>query len=215
MTPIKVFIADDHILFLQGMVRLIKDQSLMEVVGTAVDGREAIEKIGALQPDVALIDVSMPHMNGIEASRLTKKLSPKTKILILSMHDNGEFLRSSLEAGASGYLLKDSTADQLFTAIKEVYRGNTYLDPSLSCILIKDYLEAKKRSLPSEPVLTDRERAILQLLAEGYSNRAIADLLKISLKTVETHRKNIMKKLGLHRLSDLVRYAIKKRIIEP
>jgi two-component system response regulator NreC len=189
----------------------------MKIIGTASDGREALKQIQALRPDVVLMDVSMPNLNGVEATRLISRISPQTKVVILTMHENEEFLRRSLEAGAMGFLLKDSTADELFMAIREANRGNAYLSPPLSRKLISDYLGFKKgeqRSRADLP-LSGREREILQLLAEGHSNRAISKCLNLSSKTVETHRKNIMKKLDLHRITDLVRYAIQKGIITP
>lgn len=216
MEPIRVFLVDDHRLFLDGLVRLIQDQPCMKILGTAGDGREALKQIEALQPDVVLMDISMPNLNGVEATRIISRVSPKTKILILSMHDNEEFLRRVLKAGAAGYLLKDSTADELVLAIKEAHQGNAYLSPILSRKLIADYLEIIKRrqgeSVDSD--LSGREREVLQLLAEGHSNKAVAKRLHVSPKTVETHRKNIMKKLNLHCISDLVRYAIQRGIIQ-
>jgi DNA-binding NarL/FixJ family response regulator len=215
MDPIKVFLVDDHRIFLEGLVKLIQDQASMKIIGTASDGREAIKQVQALQPDVILMDISMPNLNGVEATRRISQISPKIKVVILTMHENEEFLRRSLEAGAMGYLLKDSSADELFMAIREVHRGNAYLSPPLSRKLISDYLGFKKgeQGAHVDLTLSGREREILQLLAEGQSNKAISKCLNLSLKTVETHRKNIMKKLNLHRITDLVRYAIQKGII--
>ncbi len=216
MNPIKVFLVDDHRIFLEGLVRLIQDHPSMKIIGTARDGRETLKQIQALQPDVVLMDISMPNLNGLEATRLIKQASPKTKILILSMHENDEFLKRALKAGAVGYLLKDSSADELFQAIEEVDRGNTYLSPSLSRKLIDDYLGTLKRGPVkiSDHALTGREREILQLLAEGHSNPEIAKCLHLSAQTIATHRKKIMKKLHLHRITDLVRYAIRNGIIQ-
>ena len=216
MDPIRVFLVDDHRIFLEGLVRLIQDHPSMKIIGTARDGREALKQIQALQPDVVLMDISMPNLNGLEATRLITKASPKTKILILSMHENEEFLRKVLMAGAISYLLKDTTADELFLAIEETHRGNSYLSPCLSRKLIAEYVGTTKRKQAKtiEQALTGREREVLQLLAEGHSNQAIAKHLHLSPKTVETHRKNIMKKLKLHRITDLVRYAIRRGIIE-
>jgi DNA-binding NarL/FixJ family response regulator len=214
MDPIRIFLVDDHRIFLEGLVRLLQDHSSMKIIGTARDGREALRQIQILQPDVVLMDIAMPNLNGVEATRLITKASPKTKILILSMHENEEFLRRVLEAGAIGYLLKDSTADELFLAIEEVHRGNSYLSPPLSRKLIADYIGTKGARRSREPALTGREQEVLQLLAEGHSNQATAKYLNLSPKTVETHRKNIMKKLKLHRITDLVRYAIRRGIIE-
>ncbi len=217
MNPIKVFLVDDHRIFLEGLVRLIQDHPSMKIIGTASDGRETLKQIQTLQPDVVLMDISMPNLNGLEATRLIKQVSPKTKILILSMHENDEFLKRALKAGAVGYLLKDSSADELFQAIEEVDRGNTYLSPSLSRKLIADYLGTIKKTGPgkiSDHALTGREREIVQLLGEGHSNPEIAKCLHLSPKTIATHRKKIMKKLHLHRITDLVRYAIRNGIIQ-
>lgn len=216
MERIRIFLIDDHRIFLEGLCRLIQDHSSLQILGTSGDGRAAIPQIEALQPDVVLLDISMPGLNGLEAIRMITKAGPKTRILILSMHENDEFLRRALEAGAVGYLLKDSSADELFLAIEEAYRGNSYLSPSLSRKVIMDYLGARKGRprRTAETTLTGREREILQLLAEGQSNKAIAKILNLSPKTVETHRKNVMGKLDLHSISDLVRYAIRTGIIQ-
>lgn len=216
MDSIRIFLVDDHRLVLEGLARLINDHPCMEIVGTAVNSRQAIQQIQGLQPDVVLMDISMPHLNGLEATRIITGASPKTKVLILSMHESEAFLRRVLEAGAIGYLLKDSTADELFLAIEEVHKGNSYLSPSLARKLINDYIESRKRGRgkDTEPLLTGKEREVLQLLAEGNSNQAIANSLDLSPKTVETHRKKIMKKLNLRNITDLVRYAIRMGIIE-
>ena len=216
MDPIRVFLVDDHRIFLEGLVRLIQDHPFMKIIGTAGNGRAALREIRSLQPDVVLMDISMPHLNGLEATRIITGANPKTKVLILSMHESEAFLRRVLEAGAIGYLLKDSTADELFLAIEEVHKGNSYLSPSLARKLINDYIESRKRGQgkDTEPFLTGKEREVLQLLAEGNSNQAIANSLDLSPKTVETHRKKIMKKLNLRNITDLVRYAIRMGIIE-
>lgn len=216
MDPIRVFLVDDHRIFLEGLARLIQDHPFMKIIGTAGNGRAALKEIRSLQPDVVLMDISMPHLNGLEATRIITGASPKTKVLILSMHESEAFLRRVLEAGAIGYLLKDSTADELFLAIEEVHKGNSYLSPSLARKLINDYIESRKKrpGKDTEPLLTGKEREVLQLLAEGNSNQAIANSLDLSPKTVETHRKKIMKKLNLRNITDLVRYAIRMGIIE-
>jgi two-component system, NarL family, response regulator NreC len=216
MSAIRVFLVDDHKLYLEGLEKLIKDRPTMSVVATAPDGREAVNQIRVLKPDVVLMDISMPHLNGIEATRIIKKASPKTQVLILTMHENQGFLNKVLEAGACGYLLKDSNANEVFLAIEGAYRGNLYLSPLISHKLIGDYLEVVKRqeSEKGEPILTGREREILQLLVEGYSNSEAARHLDLSLKTVETHRKKIMKKLGVHHLADLVKYAVRMGMME-
>jgi DNA-binding NarL/FixJ family response regulator len=198
------------------MARLIQDHSFLKIVGTASDGREAVKQIEALQPDVVLMDITMPNLNGIEAARILSRVSPKTKVIILSMHENEEFLKNVLKAGAKGYLLKESTGNELILAIRAAHQGNVYLSPPLAARLLPDYL-GKPNGKPGEssgPALSGREREILQLLAEGHSNKAIAKSLNLGLQTIETHRKNIMKKLNLHRIADLVRYAVRTGIIK-
>lgn len=217
MKPIRVFLVDDHMIFLEGLTRLLSDEPMIRIVGTATDGRKAVREIGDLKPDVVLMDISMPNLNGIEATRLIKTASPNTKVLILSMHESEPYLRRVLEAGAVGYLLKEATADEVIMAIKKTHRGGSYLSPSMSRKLIQDYLETRKRvqGEESELVLTGREREILQLLAEGNSQQAIARSLNLSPLTVRTHRRHIMKKLKFCHITDLVRYAIRMGIIEP
>lgn len=216
MNRIRILVADDHRIFLEGVVRLLKDRPDLEVVGTAGDGRSAVSMVKQLTPDVVLTDISMPNLNGMESARLIKKVSPRTKVLVLSMHESEEFLKRVLEAGGSGYLLKETSADELYAAIKEAHRGNIYLSPSLSRRVIRDYVKNPRgedfKTLKS--FLTDREREVVQLLAEGHSSKAAAKLLNVSVKTVETHRKHIMKKLNLHSISELIRYAIQQGIIE-
>ena len=217
MKFIRVFLVDDHRIFLEGLVRLLNDQSTIRIVGTAVDGRKAVQEIGALKPDVVIMDITMPNLNGVEATRLIKAASPNTKVVILSMHDCEAYLRRVLEAGAVGYLLKDATAKELIMAIQKTHRGGSYLNPPMSRKLIDEFLEVKKRDQGQDlvPALTGRERQILQLLAEGNSNQAIARSLNLSPATIRTHRKQITKKLMFRHITDLVRYAIRMRIIEP
>jgi len=209
---VKVFLIDDHRIFLEGLEKLISDEPSMVIVGTSSDAREGIKKIQQLQPDVVLMDISMPGLNGLEGTRMISRICPRTRILILSMHENELFLRRALEAGADGYILKDSKVDELVYAIQETYRGNCYLSPSISRKLVDEYLETKRREEVKNqiPVLTGREREILQLLAEGHTSQVIAKVLSISQKTVQTHRKQMMKKLDVHRVSDLVKYAIEE-----
>jgi len=214
LRAIRVFLVDDHQVLLEGLARLINDNPTMKVIGTARDGRTAIKQIQLHRPDVVLLDISMPNLNGLEAARQICDVSPNTKIVILSMHENEEFLKRSLRAGAVGYLLKDATAEELFTAIKETHEGNSYLSPCLSRTLIAEYIgtaEGTPRHSEKQ-ALTPREREVLQLLAEGHSNQSISDSLHLSAKTVATHRKKIMKKLQLHSIPDLVRYAIRNGI---
>jgi len=209
---VKVFLIDDHRIFLEGLEKLISDDPSMVIVGTSSDAREGVKKIQQLQPDIVLMDISMPGLNGLEGTRMISRVCPRTRILILSMHENELFLRRALEAGADGYILKDSRVDELVHAIQETYKGNCYLSPSISRKLVDEYLETKRREKIENqiPVLTGREREILQLLAEGHTSQAIGKVLGISQKTVQTHRKQMMKKLNVHRISDLVKYAVEE-----
>jgi len=217
MNTIRVFLVDDHHLFLDGLVRLLQDQPTLKPVGTASNGREALTQIGTLRPDVVLMDISMPDLNGIEATRRVAQMSPTTKVVLLSMYDSEEFLHRALEAGAKGYLLKDATAHELFLAIREVHRGQIYLSPGISRRLIPKYLRKPTTRSASQPVqvgLSAREREVLQLVAEGHASKAIAARLHVSPSTVDTHRKNMMRKLDLHRVADLVCYAIRTGLVE-
>lgn len=217
MTHIRVFLVDDHQLFLDGLVRLLQDQPTFKPIGTASNGRAALPQIRALRPDVVLMDISMPDLNGIEATRRVAQLSPTTKVVLLSMYDSEEFLHRALAAGAKGYLLKDATAQELFLAIREAHRGNVYLSPSISRKLIPSFLQEAATSGSGQPIeggLSAREREVLQLVAEGKSTKAIAACLQISAPTVDTHRKNMMRKLDLHRIADLVCHAIRTGLIE-
>ncbi|MEW6731432.1 MAG: response regulator transcription factor [Acidobacteriota bacterium] len=213
---IKVLIADDHTILRQGLQRLLATSPNIDVVGEVENGNDAVSHVKVNQIDVLIMDISMPGLNGLEATRLVHKHSPNTKVLILTMHDNEEYLDQIIEAGALGYLLKDVSAQELITAIEAVNRGDSYFSPTISRKLIDGYLRAKQR--PSEDgfdSLTKREQEILKLLSEAKSNREIAHALCISVKTVETHRANIMKKLNLHTLTDLVKYAIRKGFTKP
>ncbi len=214
MKKITVLVAEDHTIVRKGICSLIDGKAEIQVVGEAEDGREAIDKAGTLLPDVVLMDITMPHLNGLEATRQIKKLFPQIKILALTMYTNEEYILQILQAGASGYVIKQAAPAELISAIHAVYRGDSFLSPSISKTIIDEYL---RRTTPAVPVeqekLTDREREVLQLIAEGYSNREIADKLNLSVKTVGVHRTNIMEKLEIHNVTDLVKYALRKGII--
>ncbi|MHB1390050.1 MAG: response regulator [Thermoleophilia bacterium] len=214
---IRVLLADDHAILRSGLVRLLGEQSDIEVVGEAENGREAVQKVQELHPDIVLMDIGMPVMNGMEATKQIKKRDQQVKVLVLTMHDNEEYLFQVLQAGASGYVLKKAADSDLVNAIHVVARGDCFLYPSAAKMVVEDYLEKMKSG--SEPTstfdtLTEREREILKLVAEGYTNREIAESLFISVKTVETHKANIMEKLNLHKRAELVRYAIRKGILQ-
>jgi DNA-binding NarL/FixJ family response regulator len=211
MKKIRVLIADDHTIVRQGICSLLKSRDDMSVVGEASTGKEAIEKVEALHPDVALLDISMPILNGLEATRYIRKDYPDCKVLVLTMHENKESVRQVLQAGASGYVVKKSAASQLFDAIHAVSKGEAFFSPSISKMLLDDYTQGAVT--PDEP-LSLREREVLQLVAEGHPNREISSLLHISVKTVEGHKDNIRKKLGLQDQAGLIKYAIQKGIIQ-
>jgi DNA-binding NarL/FixJ family response regulator len=194
---------------------MISAESDLEVVGEAEDGRQAIRRVEELGPDLILTDLSMPKMNGVEAIREIKKRAPETKVLALTVHKAEEFILEVLQAGADGYILKDASSEELIMAIKSVLGGKRYLSPSVSQMVIEGYLEGRKSFTSSSPwdTLTKREREILKLIAEGHKNKEIADYLYISVKTVEKHRANLMKKLDLHSAVALTAYAMERGLV--
>lgn len=216
MLKIRVLLADDHTLLRQGMKRLLEAEEDMEIVGEAGEGLEAIHKAEQFRPDVAVLDYAMPGLTGPQAAVRIKQIEPKTKIIVLTMHDDEEYVEEALGAGASGYILKDAAANELIAAIRAVYRGETYLSPRVSKKIVSGYLQRTGRPEPKLPYeqLTVREREILRLLAEGHSAKEVSRLLNIQPKTVDAHRSNLMKKLGLHSRTDLIKYAIRRKIIK-
>lgn len=206
----KIVIAEDHTILREGLRSLLSSHSEFEIVGEAGDGREAIRCVQKYKPDLILTDLSMPRMDGMEAIREIKKRSPKTKILVLTVHKAEEYILATLKAGANGYLLKDSTRTELLMAAKKVLSGKPYISPDISEKVIEGYLEGKKnlKTQTTWDLLTPREREILKLIAEGYKNKGIADDLCISVKTVEKHRANLMEKLNLHNAQALTTFAI-------
>jgi DNA-binding NarL/FixJ family response regulator len=214
VSRITVLVAEDHTIVRKGICSLIDGKADIQVVGEAEDGREAIEKAEALTPDVVLMDITMPHLNGLEATRQIKKRCPQVKILALTMYTNEEYILQIIQAGASGYVIKQAAPAELISAIHAVCRGDTFLSPSVSKVIIDEYMKHRASSTSARyDELTDREREVLQLLAEGHSNRSIAEELNISIKTVGVHRTSIMKKLKCQSVSDLVKYALRKGII--
>jgi DNA-binding NarL/FixJ family response regulator len=185
-----------------------------EVVGTADNGRDAVQLVQELHPDIAVLDVAMPELNGLEATRAIRESCPNTQIVILSMHEGEEYLREALRAGAAGYVLKRAAAKELVGAIHAICRGESYLDPALTRTLISDYVRQVERGDETPDSLTERELEVLKLVAEGMTNRQIALQLNISIKTVQTHRANLMDKLNLHDRTELVRYAIRRGLIQ-
>ena len=211
----RIVIAEDHTILREGLKALLASDPDLDVVGEAADGREAIRRAGELTPDLLLLDLSMPRMNGIEAIGEIKEQSPATRVLVLTVHKTEEYVLASLEAGADGYVIKDATREELLLAIRNVLNGKRYLSPDISGTVIEGYLQGKKTQKPFQQcgTLTSREREVLKLIAEGYKNREIADFLCISQKTVEKHRDNIMKKLDRHSSSALTAYALERGIV--
>ena len=218
MSKIRVLVADDHHIVRQGLISLLSLSSEVEVTGEAADGRSAVEKAMETKPDIVLMDISMPVLNGLEATRRIRLQAPLVKVLVLSAHDNEAYVLESVRSGASGYLLKNTSAEDLHAAIKAVHSGQAFFSPGVSKILADDYLKrVRDPSLAPDasvrPRLTQREREILQLIAEGKSHKKIAELLHISERTVDTHRNNIIQKLDIHDTAGLVTYAIKNGIV--
>ena len=210
---IKIFIADDHRILREGLRSLIEKMSDVRVVGDAGNGREAVRLVTERRPDVVIMDVNMPHLNGIEATRLLLKELPAVKVIGLSMYSDKRFVAGMLRAGASGYLLKASAFEELATAVQTVMAGDIYLSPRVTGVVIEDYVGQlnQEKSAPTK-TLSPREREILQLLAEGKSSKDVASLLHVSEKTVHSHRQNIMEKLNLHSIAELTKYAIREGI---
>jgi len=211
---ITVLLADDHTIVRKGLLSLLVEQEDIVVIGEAENGREALALIEQLQPDVVVMDITMPLLNGLEATRQIKRRWPQIQVVILTIHTTEEYIFQILEAGASGYVVKQAAPSELVMAIRAAYDGETFLSPSISQTIIREYI-AHAQSAPCEDtvdVLTEREYEICQLLVEGYSSREIADLLVISIKTVETHRGNLLRKLDIDNLPDLTKYAIRKGI---
>jgi two-component system response regulator NreC len=211
MPKTRILLADDHAVVRQGFKMLLGAQPDMEIVGEAANGREAVESAETLRPDIVVMDVAMPELNGIEATRRLAASAPHTRVIALSMHKDSVYVREILRAGARGYLLKDSGAEDLVSAIRAVAKGESYLSPAVSNAVLDDY-----RRHVTNPIdlLTSREREVLQMLAEGKTNKEIAGVLNLSVYTVDAHRGRIMEKLNLHSINDLVRFAVRNGIIE-
>jgi len=211
----RIVIAEDHTILREGLRALLSSSPDLEIVGEAEDGRDAIQCAEKVKPNLVLMDLSMPRMNGMDAIREIKRLCPETKILALTVHKAEEYVLASLQAGADAYVLKDATHAELMVAVKSVLAGKRYLSPGISEKVIEGYLSGRKGSKLRSPwdILTQREREVLKLIAEGYKNKEIADYLCLSVKTVETHRANLMRKLDLHDVSALTTFAIEKGLI--
>jgi DNA-binding NarL/FixJ family response regulator len=213
MKPVTIIVADDHVVIRRGLRTLLEERKGWKVVAEAANGREAVEKAARLRPDLVVMDLSMPELNGLEATRLILKAVPNTRILILTMHNTEELVGKTLQAGARGYVLKSDTEKDLITALEAVLDNRTFFTP-VSSELDFSYVGRGRPGMPELPSLSPRERQIVQLLAEGMSNKEVASRLGISVRTAENHRATIMRKLQLRSLSDLVRHAIRNKIIE-
>jgi two-component system response regulator NreC len=215
MRKIRIALADDHQLMRSGLRVLLEQQPDFTVVGEASDGREAVTLVDSQKPDVLVMDIGMPNLNGIEAAAQITQAHPEISIVMLSMHSDESYVLRALKAGAKGYLLKDSAETDLIRAVHSVADSKSFFSPAVSKVLLDDYVRKLKRSGTEDPydLLTPREREVLQLVAEGKSNKEVASLLNLSVYTVETHRANIMEKLNLHGVPELILYAVRKGII--
>lgn len=215
MNPIRILLADDHTVMRRGLRALLERQSGFLVVAEAADGREAVDAASDVGPDVAVIDIGMPNLNGIEAARRITEKRPETAVVILSMHADESYVLRALKSGARGYLLKDSPEEDLINAIRAVHKGKAFFSPEISRMLADDYMrQMRQRGVEdSYELLTPREREILQMLGEGNSNKEVATKLNLSLHTVETHRGNVLEKLNLHSTAEMILYAVRKGIV--
>jgi len=215
MKKMRILLADDHAVTRAGLRLLLERQPNIEVVGEAENGRELVELATTLTPDIAVVDIAMPNLNGIEATRQIVAKQPRLSVVILSMYSDETYVMRALEAGARAFLLKDSAIADLTGAVEAVSQGKAFFSPKISRILAEDYVRTLKQrnAVDTYELLTPREREIIQLLAEGKTNKEVATLLNISVYTVETHRNRILQKLGLHNTAELVLYAVRKRII--
>ena len=215
MCAIRILLADDHVIMRSGLRLLLERQPNLQVVGEAADGQEAVRLAAAEKPEVVIMDIAMPHLNGVEATRQIVTRDPETAVVILSMHSDESYVLRSLKAGARAYLLKDSAEADLIAAIHAIGEGKSFFSPGVRRILKEDYMHqlAKLGVEDTYELLTPREREVLQLVAEGKSNKEVANLLNLSLYTVETHRTHILQKLNLHSVPELILYAVRKGII--
>jgi len=215
MTSLRILLADDHTIVRHGLRKILQEQPDWTVVAEAADGREAVRQVLETRPEVAVLDIGMPQLNGIEATRQIARRAPEVKVLILSMHADEAYVIQALQAGAKGYLLKDSADKDVVRAIAAVAQGKSFFSPTVAKVMLDDYVRrlAEKGVTDRYATLSEREREVFQLIAEGRTNKDIADLLCISASTVETHRARVMEKLGLHSAAELVLYAVRRGVI--
>jgi DNA-binding NarL/FixJ family response regulator len=214
MKTTRILIADDHELIRRGLRALIESHAGWTVCAEAANGRDAVEKARHTQPDVVIMDISMPDLNGIEATRRILKVLPRAEVLILTMHDTEQIIREILEAGARGYVLKSDAGRDLVTGVESLCRHKPFFTTQVARMVLDGFLKSGKRDNDNLVQLTPREREIIQMVAEGKSNKEMGNILELSIKTVETHRTNLMRKLGMHTVSDIVRYAVRNKIVD-
>ena len=216
MQKIRVLVVDDHSIVVDGICALLELAKDIEVAGEASNGSEALEKVRNLMPDVVLMDIAMPIMDGLEATRRIHKEFPRVKVLVLTQYDDKEYVFPVIEAGASGFISKTAASSELVSGIRSVYHGDSFLSPTAARILVEDYQQEASLRKEQDPYkqLTNREREILKMLAEGYNTREIANMLIVSIKTVEGHKTNLMAKLDIHNRTELIKYALRKGIIK-
>ncbi len=215
MPEFRILLADDHSIVRKGLRSILEEDAALEIVAEAANGREAVDLSQSLQPSIAVLDVSMPLLNGLEAASQIQRVAGSTKVIMLSMYPDETYILRALTAGARGYLLKDSAEEEILPAVRTVIRGNTYFSRAISETLLADHIRyLQKRGLQdSYDLLTEREKEVLQLLAEGRTNKEVVQVLNVSLSTVETHRNNMMQKLNLHSSAEIVLYAVRKKLI--
>lgn len=212
---IKVVLADDHSIVRKGLRAVLEEEPGLQVAAEAANGREAVRACAELQPNVAVVDIAMPQLNGIEAAAQIQKASPATSVIMLSMYSDETYIMRALTAGAKGYLLKDTAEEDVLPAVRAVIQGKSFFSPAIAKTLLEDYVRylRQRKLVDTYDLLTEREREVLQLLAEGKSNKEVAGMLNLSLSTIETHRTNLMQKLNLHSTAEIVLYAVRKKII--
>lgn len=216
MNKIKVFIADDHKILRESLIILLSRDENIEVIGEAADGQEAFNKIYSLRPDVAVLDISLPGLNGLDLAAKMQQEIPEVKVVILTMHKSEDFVARALFAGVKGYVLKENALEELIQSIRKVYEGGMFLSNTITELVVDSYMKESQAGVhDAAKTMSTREREILQLLAEGYNNKDVSEKLNLSIKTVETHRANIMRKMGFKNITELVLYAVRNHMVQP